>query len=239
MRKNVTLYMLFSLLHVIASAQNNTVIKLVHKVGDKTLQLHTETYFNQFNEPFTVHKFKYYITGLQIEYENGKKKYTFEKPYHLVAEEDSTTKMITLNKPLKNITTISFLLGVDSLRNVSGAQTDDLDPMKGMFWTWNTGYIYAKLEGQSDSSHAAAHYFSYHVGGYKFNENAARKIVLKIDENKQSSINEITIEADILKWFVGANEIKISNAAVCHQPGALAMMLADNYKNMFTISAIR
>jgi hypothetical protein len=44
-----------------------------------------------------------------------------------------------LNTSLKNITAIKFLLGVDSLKNVSGIQTGALDPAKGMFWTWNTG----------------------------------------------------------------------------------------------------
>lgn len=220
-------------------AQENTVIKLVHKVGNQTLQLFTETYTNHFNEPFTVNKFKYYITDLKIEYDNGKKTYTYKKPHHLVMEDDSTTKTLFFDKALHHITSIQFLLGVDSVRNTSGVQTDDLDPMKGMFWTWNTGYIYAKLEGQSDSSKAPAHYFSYHVGGYKYFENAAKKIVLPVNSSIQNSVQEIIIEADILKWFYGSNDIKIQQEPICHQPGKLALALADNYKNMFKVTEVK
>jgi hypothetical protein len=45
---------------------------------------------------------------------------------------------------------IQFQLGIDSLTNVSGAMGGDLDPTKGMYWTWqrvdenwNSAYPYA------------------------------------------------------------------------------------------------
>jgi hypothetical protein len=55
-----------------------------------------------------------------------------------------------------DITGIRFLLGVDSARNVSGIQTGALDPARGMFWTWNSGYVMAKIEGSSPSAHVPA-----------------------------------------------------------------------------------
>jgi hypothetical protein len=239
MRKFIILIFFSQCIYNTVIAQQNTVLKLVHKVGNQPLTLYTEVYKNQWNEPFTVNKFSYYMAHLQIVYDNGKKTYTYHKPYHLVVENDSTTKTLMLQKELKNITAIKFLIGVDSVQNTSGVQTDDLDPMKGMFWTWNTGYIYAKLEGQSDSSKAPAHYFSYHIGGYKYVENAARKIELAVSSNAQNAIEEIIIEADILKWFYGTNEIKIIQEPICHQPGKLALAIADNYKNMFQVTAIK
>ncbi|MBX2931149.1 MAG: hypothetical protein KF781_04270 [Chitinophagaceae bacterium] len=239
MKKIFFLFMMLSAFCNAVFAQENTVIKLVHKVGNQPLQLFTEVYTNQWNEPFTVNRFRYYIADLTIEYANGKKSYTYQKPYHLVMEDDTTTKALLLNKSLYKITSIRFLLGIDSVKNTSGVQTDDLDPMKGMFWTWNTGYIYAKLEGQSDSSKAPAHYFSYHVGGYKHVENAAREIILPVTINTSSAIKEIVIEADILKWFYGENDIKIQQEPICHQPGKLALKLADNYKNMFLITEVK
>jgi hypothetical protein len=42
---------------------------------------------------------------------------------------------------------IQFNLGLDSLTNVSGALGGDLDPTKGMYWTWQNGYVNFKLQG--------------------------------------------------------------------------------------------
>ena len=46
--------------------------------------------------------------------------------------------------------------------------------------------------------------------------------------------DSVNIYADILKWFYGKNDIQLSNISFCHEPGKLAMMLADNYANMFS-----
>jgi hypothetical protein len=141
--------------------------------------------------------------------------------------------MITLPTEPRTFTSISFDIGVDSLTNTGPVKTGDLDPMLGMFWTWNTGYIYARLEGESDSAHAPAHRFTWDVGGYR--PNAKRTIALPLDNKKP--ITDIEITADLLKWFDGSHPIHLSQHPICHQPGDLAMQLADNYSTMFTAVA--
>jgi hypothetical protein len=232
-----TVFFLF--FYTLVIAQNKTVIQFQHKVGDQELQLFSKTYFNYWNEPFIVNKFKYYITALEIEFENGKQRFYWQKKYHLVDEAEPASKKIEINSIFQNIKAIHFVLGVDSIVNTTGAHTGDLDPMKSMFWTWNTGYIYAKLEGTSDSSKAQAHSFSYHIGGYKTNENAVKKISLPIVERATNNLSEIIIDADISTWFYGMNNIKISSQPICHQPGKLALSIADNYSKMFSIKSIK
>ncbi len=60
---------------------------------------------------------------------------------------------------------IEFTIGVDAARNAGGAQTGVLDPARGLFWTWATGYIHFKLEGVSQASTAPDHAVSLHLGG--------------------------------------------------------------------------
>jgi hypothetical protein len=43
----------------------------------------------------------------------------------------------------------------------------------------------------------------------------------------------------VLKWFNGVHEIKISESPFCHEHGALATKLADNYANMFSIETVK
>jgi len=194
--------------------------------------LFDETYANPFGEPFVISKFRYYISHLSFIDVNNKET-NLPDNYYLINEEDSLSKIVEL--PAAAIKSISFMVGVDSIRNVSGVQTGSLDPLNGMFWTWNSGYVFAKLEGESDSSHAPVHSFSWHVGGFRQHENALRKIKLTISKNAAAS-NTIMVNADVLKWFNAVRPIKISESPVCHQPGKLAMQIADNYSAMFSIA---
>jgi hypothetical protein len=208
-------------------------IRFRHMAGNAGLQL-GETYRNAWGEPFTVRQLRYYIHRLSYTDDKGHY-YTAPEAYYLVDEADSSSKIIGLPAPAGALVSIRFVVGVDSIDNSSGAQAGALDPVKGMFWTWNSGYIFAKLEGKSDSSHAPGHYMSYHVGGFKTPKNALREIRLSAAPGV-SLLSMPVIEADVLAWFHGAHRIAISQSPVCHEPGAMALQLADNYSTMFSLA---
>jgi hypothetical protein len=213
--------------------------------GDSTLQTGVG-YTNAFGEPLTVRAFKYYISNIQLLYADSGI-YKINLAPHLVNETDSTTKQFSFKAPEGTIRSIYFLLGVDSVINTMGVQTGDLDPAKGMYWVWNTGYIMAKLEGTSAVAKSPGRQFTYDIGGYKSGENAARQITLSVSSRPAdvsrsgvfyqdtSVVKNIIIKADILKWFQGTNDIMIGEQPMCHEPGTLAMKVADNYQHMFTI----
>jgi hypothetical protein len=118
------------------------------------------------------------------------------------------------------------------MRNVSGIQSGALDPMKGMFWTWNSGYIMAQLEGTSPLANTAGKRFIYHIGGFKYNQQAARYIDIKLGDVENES-GEINIQGDVNSWFKGDNNIHIAETPLCETPGKLAMKIADNYSHFF------
>jgi len=226
------LYLLLCIYADTLTAQQPLRLQFVNMLGDSLVQLGA-SYKNAFNEPLTIRNFKYYISHIQVKDDEGNW-YTIAEDYFLVNEADSSTKQINSNYNGKGITAIRFLLGVDSMHNISGVQTGALDPAKGMFWVWNSGYVMAKLEGKSAASRSPGNYFTYHIGGYKSNENAARWIELTLSSTKKSCHN-IIIKADAGKWFIAAHDIKIAEHPVCHEPGNLAMQIADNYAQMFSI----
>ncbi len=220
--------------------QSNQEMKNLHfifrnTVSDSVLQTEV-TYQNYFGEPFKVRSFKYYISHIEIRY-NNEKFYFVKMAPHLVNEADSNSKKISFSAPAGNITGVRFLLGIDSATNTNGVQTGDLDPSKGMFWIWNTGYIMAKLEGFSSISKAPGKQYSFDVGGYKDGENTARQINLSLPSITSNQSSTFIITADIGKWFYGKNNIKIAEQPMCHSPGALAMKIAGNYADMFSIQA--
>ena len=207
-----------------------------HKAGNEELVL-GNTYTTPLGEKITVQKFRYYVSNISVTDTKGIQT-ILPVDYFLVDEADSFSKIINLSLPFADIRSIQFLLGVDSIRNVSGVQTGSLDPMKGMFWTWNSGYIMAKLEGTSEASAIGGHYYTYHIGGFKGESNTLKTISLSLPETKET-IQEIHITADINTWFKNKTELKISETPVCHMPGPLARKIADNYSSMFSINTAR
>ncbi|MDQ2863900.1 MAG: hypothetical protein M3R50_09685 [Bacteroidota bacterium] len=148
------------------SNDDATTIKIVfvNTVKGIRIVLNDSVYVNPFNETYTISKLRYYITNVSLQAEHN---FFMEKnSYHLIDESNEETQAITFSVPSGSYSSLNFLLGVDSLHNVSGAQTDDLDPAKDMFWTWNSGYVMAKMEGNSPASKLVNNKFEFHIGGF-------------------------------------------------------------------------
>ena len=204
-----------------------------------------KSYLNHFNESYTVKTFKFYIHGVQfINTDSGRVYEANKGDYFLVNCADSASSLVKVAVLPFKYNRIAFTIGVDSARNVSGAQTGALDPTQGMFWTWNTGYIMAKLEGNSPASSAPGQMFEYHIGGFKTGESVLRKVTLlmpfeEIMDLKGGQTAEVTITADVNAWFYNPHDIKLSVNPAVMTPGALAMQVAENYSKMFTITDIK
>jgi len=199
----------------------------------------TTTYRNAFGEDFSVQTFKFYISAIElINSQTGKNSRSNE--YFLVDASDAGSKAIHIKASPNQYDRIAFIIGVDSAKNVSGAQTGALDPAKGMFWTWNSGYIMAKFEGSSSFSNQPNNRFEYHIGGFEGDENVVQRIELPFPastelEVKNNETTSVLINADANAWFKNTSDIKISTTPVCTTPGSLAKSIANNYSKMFDV----
>jgi hypothetical protein len=192
-------------------------------------------YTNFSGEKFNISSFKFYITA--IAFSNETSNVSEKTIYHLVDLAQSASQQFTVNLKAGQYNKISFSVGVDSARNVSGAQTGALDPTNGMFWTWNTGYIFAKLEGRSPSSPAPFQKLTHHIGGFRTGENAIRNVSLDAPF-EVGRTKELVINADIQEWFDGAHQISIASNASVMSPGGIALRVADNYAGMFSVNKV-
>jgi hypothetical protein len=210
-------------------------------VNTAPMVLNTQTYANPAGENYTISKFKYYITNIEVG--NASAKAMEKDSYHLVDQSIASSQSFNVSMGVNNYTTLSFLLGVDSTRNVSGAQTGALDPLNDMFWTWNSGYIMAKMEGNSPVSTQPNNKVEYHIGGFSGANNVLKKITLTMPAGKtldvrESKTSEIKITADFARWWQNPNNITIAALPVCTTPGTQAKQIADNYANMFTLTDV-
>ena len=106
---------------------------------------------------------------------------------------DSSTHVFFKNLEISNYEDVSFTLGLDSSKNVSGELENAYDPLLGMYWAWNTGYINLKIMGESSAVPTNSHEFEFHLGGYRSPFATAQTI--------QVDLNDQYIYFDLEKLF--------------------------------------
>jgi hypothetical protein len=150
---------------------------------------------------------------------------------HLVDVFEPNSLHIALPKvDFKHVKTLHFDIGIDSLTNVSGALSGDLDPQRGMYWAWQSGYVNLKIEGKSPQCKSRKNVFQYHIGGYLPPFYAKRHVELPIlgiyTEGSLLNIN-------FSKFF---DSLHIASQNSIMIPCKDAMQLADLSVLMFSIS---
>ena len=212
--------------------------------GSEDLALNTGTYTNQSGESFTVTKLKYYVSNFKLTNVDGTEYIVPQDScYFLVDESDEDTHEPVLRIPEGEYKTLSFTLGVDSLRNTKdiSQRTGVLDPTGAgadMYWTWNSGYIFFKMEGTSSASMMGD--FAYHIGLFggmtSPTLNNIKTITLDLTARgtpkvKASKSTNVHLMLDILKVFNGTTNFSIaSHSMVMVDP--FSSTIANNYATM-------
>lgn len=211
-------------------------IQFENYVGDKPLIFDSASYKNSLGQTYTVSMFKYYAGNFHLKNIHGQE--FVSHGYFLINQEDKNSMRITIDSiPTSEYSSLSFTLGVDSADNCSGAQSGALDPVNGMFWAWNSGYIFLKMEGISAASNSNGKRLEFHIGGYKEPNNCIKTISLELQHSSRIAEKEnyqVLIKADLSQLFSGHNLVdfsKLSSVTDFHNSKAIA----DNYSNMFSV----
>jgi hypothetical protein len=207
----------------------------------KPMALNVDTFTTAIGEKIVPTKFNYYISNIKFTRNDGTE-FIEPESYHLVSEEDPASKHFHLKDvPVGDYRSITFVIGVDSLRNTSGAQEGALDPAMGMFWTWNSGYIMAKFEGTSPQANTTDKKVIHHIGGFSGDFKAQRTITIDFPEPLVLTLGSegtIRMRADVLKWFSGTNNVSVATVSNIMNANSDSKKIADNYAAMFSITSI-
>ncbi|AFM04173.1 hypothetical protein Fleli_1774 [Bernardetia litoralis DSM 6794] len=237
----------------IDSSKTGTVeIKFDNIAGLNDLTL-GEEYTNAAGETFKVDMLQYYISNIVLKSEDGTE---FVVPqddsYFLVKEEDVETQHIQIpNVPEGNYNEVTFTVGVDSLRNTKpvSERTGVLDigvegAGKEMYWSWNSGYIFFKMEGTSTAIEATETNpngnFYYHIGGFGGYDgptlNNIRTVTVSLGSDAAQAREEITpsihLVVDILKAFEGTTQVSLKEYPVV-MVNPYSLNVSENYMKAF------
>ena len=219
--------------------ESSITLYFANYVNKQPVLLSSVKYVNALNQDFTISTLKYYIGNIELEQQDGT--ILCDSDFFLIDQEMESSMKIKLLIPRGNYKSINFILGVDSIHNCSGVQTDELDPMYGMFWAWKTGYIFFKLDGTSSFSSQPKHMIEYHIGGYQTPYNCIRKIHIPLNTNGlelNKGIASIKLKTDISELFTHPMDVdftKLSSVNDIHY----STVIADNYTDMFSVMEIK
>ena len=220
-------------------------------VGGQNLFLNAVNYTNAAGEQFNISLLQYFISNIKLRKTDGTY-YTVnqDSSYFLIKEGDPSTRFARFKAPPGDYNQLTFVLGVDSLRSTMdiSKRTSVLDPSgatdDAMYWGWNSGYIFFKMEGISPAAPldpTGQRKFRYHIGGFGGYSaptiNNIRTITMDltasgIAQARKGRRANIHLMVDILKAFNGPTMLSIgANPSVMFSD--YSVNVAGNYIGMF------
>lgn len=206
--------------------------------GERTLTLNNtgSLYTNGAGEQFSISMLQYFISNIKVTTTKGKEyAVTQDSSYFLIKGSDKATRFARVRVPEGDYNKLTFTLGVDSLRSTMPVdkRTGVLDPASGgghggggMYWGWNSGYIFFKFEGNSSvisddvkGDPTGKKQFKYHIGGFGgYSAPTINNIkvitvdltaagIARVRKDRQSNVH---LFVDVMKVFNGSNSFRIA-----------------------------
>jgi hypothetical protein len=204
-------------------------ITILPVFGDKPITEGT-WFVNKNGDSIQFDNIRFYLSTIGFEMDDKTWVNDTSKAHLIDVFEPNTLKINYPKIAYKYIKSIRFNIGIDSLTNIAGALSGDLDPQKGMYWAWQSGYVNMKIEGRSPQCKSRKNVFQYHIGGYLPPFYAMKHVELPI---LGVYTEGVILKIDFSKFFGNIN-IALQNSIM--MPCKEAMGLADLSVLMFSIS---
>ena len=195
------------------------------------------------NDSIKLVTFKFYVSNVKLKNKTTGIWFNVPNSYFLFDQSNAGSQLNAFsltNIPAGEYAEISFYTGIDSLTNSSEVIANTipaLSPANEMLWTWDTGYIFYKLEGYYKNVNQTTDKgkLAYYLGSNK--TLSKQSFVLPATIHIQSDVaNVISLHADVAKLFTGTNTIDVNTTNSVIQTDDNIKLL-QNYSNMYTISA--
>ena len=213
-------------------------LQISNEINGQLLQLNKD-YTNSLNETFKLTEYKYYISNIELY--NVQEAVAVPNSYYLINADSIPTTKLKESIKADTYNAISFWVGIDSTKQVSGNRTGVFDPANGLFLGANLGYMSARMEGSSTSSGAPGNLFRYHIGGFEGAYNSLRQVFIPLPGTLtlvSGNTLQVVLRAEMLRWFDAIHSMPIKDNPTVITPGAEGVRLANNYSGMFSLSSV-
>ena len=124
---------------------------------------------------------------------------------------------------------------------MSGATDGALDPLNNMYWTWNTGFINVKMEGEITKSGEAMERMQYHIGGFAGTYKTMRQLTIPFGKAiiiKEGAPFRIQLLVDVSRFLKEVDAIDNLASPLIMMPGIQAAAAADLLITMFSLQNV-
>lgn len=227
-RFNLVLLVLFCFKGFTQNKSDSLYMNFKIKFDQEQVELQKK-YISNNLDTLSFKTFKCYLSAIEI-YFSDNSVFRKKNSYHLLdIENQSKSHIPIMRTTFKTISKVVFNIGIDSIASTSGGMSGDLDPINGMYWAWQSGYINMKIEGKSSSCKTRNNEFQFHIGGYLKPNYAMRKIEIPV-QNTAVQNNQINIAVDLNQLFSEIDLKRINSVMI---PGNKAMEIATRSTKMF------
>jgi hypothetical protein len=222
------------------TAPSNTGIvevRVTNVVNDAPIQSGVFNYENALGEAYSINLLKYYLSNAKLISSDGS-----EVPfanYTLVDGLSSSSNSFSACVPNGQYTQLKCAVGVDHHNNHSGDQEGDLDPINGMLWTWSTGYIFFKHEGQFIDGFDEVQELLYHYG----TDAAYTEFSIPINITIDNSNKIINLQFDLAALYNASHQIVFEgnnfHQSVEVEDEQWLQDLKDNFESAFSVISVQ
>jgi hypothetical protein len=139
-------------------------LKFQYSLDSGVVELGKEIESESGARKFRFTKIKQYVSNITL-FEASRCVWRDTGGFYLVDAADAAGCQIGINYPVDLVfDEISLVFGIDSTTQAAGVMGGALDPLNGMYWTWQSGYIHLKIEGEMLEQQKSTA-LEYHIGG--------------------------------------------------------------------------
>jgi len=189
-------------------------------------------------DSLTFSLFRFYVSNIKLKKEDGTW-WVHPNSYFLVDAKTVEESILVLNDvPNGKYTAMQYMMGVDSLMNVSGAHDGALSFTHGMYWDWNSGYIMLKAEGNSPNSPSGT--YALHLGGFMGDNNVVTVNNTDFSGEKlhinSSKTGVVRLTANTARLWHSSPGVDSVN--IIHSPGPVAKTMAKDFYSGIIFSGL-
>jgi hypothetical protein len=144
------LIFLFFILFVSIYTYGQSKVKIKFEVlfNQQQLLLNNLVFDSLSKTQFEFSGIKFYISNILIVDTLSKQTISVKNKYLIDISETSSSELSHILPNDFSCHQISFMLGLDSLTQISKDFTGILNPLNGMYWSWHSGFVNIKMEGK-------------------------------------------------------------------------------------------
>ncbi len=226
MGKALFLSSFFCLLGMLGQAQNSPYeleVRLLWK--EAPIQLEKNYYSNALGDSLQFSSLRFYLSHLQLIQSNRVSEAVLDAK--LIDLSDSSSMHLSWTNE-EAFDSIRFLFGLTDEIQKQGVAGGDLDPQKGMYWTWKSGYILCKIEGSSPSLSTRKNQFVFHLGGYESPYAVSKELNFTWVKDARKQLLEI----DLYRFF---ESIDLKSNPTLMSAGEKAFRMSEAWTAVFQL----